>query len=98
MVELVLAEQDDPGDLAADGDDPRDRGENAKARRGGLLALRRTPFLGDVGLCGWLIVGHVQVSLSTLSARRTWNWPDPCCERKIGVGLALLIKPLSGGY
>ena len=27
VVELVLEEQDDPGDLAADGDDPRDRGE-----------------------------------------------------------------------
>ena len=48
VVELVLVKQDNPGDFAADGDDPRECGENAKARGGGLLALRRTPFLGDV--------------------------------------------------
>ena len=73
VVELVLAEQNDPGDLAADGNDPRERGENAKALGGGLLAVRRTPFLGDVDLCGRLVVGHVQIPHIDTSARRTSN-------------------------
>ena len=49
VVELVPAEQNNSGDLAADGDEPRERGENAESRGGGLLALRRLPILGDVG-------------------------------------------------
>ena len=66
VVELVLAEQDDPGDFAADGDDPRERGENAEALGGGLLAVRRAPFLGDVDVFGRLVVGHVRFPQSTL--------------------------------
>ena len=75
VIELVLAKQDDPGDFAADGDDPRDRGENAKARGGGLLAVRRTPFLGDVDLCGGLLsdmlrIPHIDSAGATESMRR----------------------------
>ena len=58
MVELVLVEQDNPGDLAANGNDPRERGEKAEARGSGLLGLRRLPILGNV--CGRLVVGHDQ--------------------------------------
>jgi hypothetical protein len=61
MVEFVLAEQDDTGDFAADGDDPGDRGENAKSSGGRLLALCRAPFLGDVYLCGRLVVGLARI-------------------------------------
>jgi hypothetical protein len=50
MVELVLEEQVDSGDLAADGDDPAEHGEKAEARRGGLLVLRCLPIPGNV--CG----------------------------------------------
>ena len=63
VVELVLTEQDDPGDLAADGNDPRERGENAKALGGRLLAVRRVPFFGDVDFWRRLVVGHVQIPL-----------------------------------
>src|SRR5205085_4370544 len=73
VVELVLAEQNDPGDLAADGDDPRDRREQAKPRGGGLLTVRRSPFLGDVGVWGRLVVGHIHILHSETCARRTSN-------------------------
>jgi len=56
MVELVLEEEYDPEDLAADGDEPRDRGEQAKPRRRGFVTLGRAPFRGDVDV--WLVVGH----------------------------------------
>ena len=59
VVELVLVEQDNPGDLAANGNDPRERGEKAEARGSGLLALCCLPILGNV--CGRLLVGHDQV-------------------------------------
>ena len=37
MVELVLVEQDNPGDLAANGNGPRERGEKAQPRRSGMV-------------------------------------------------------------
>ena len=40
MVELVLVEQDNTGDLAANGNDPTERGEKAEARGSGLLGSR----------------------------------------------------------
>jgi hypothetical protein len=58
LVELVLAKQNNPADLAAYGDEPRERGEKSKARGGRLLTLRRLPILGSV----WLVVGHDQFS------------------------------------
>lgn len=59
LVELVLVEQYDPGDLAANGDDPRKHGEQAQPRGAGLLALRCLPVLGTV--YGRLVVGHDQI-------------------------------------
>ena len=89
MVELVLAEHDDPGDFGADGDDPRDRRENAKARGGGLLAVRRTPFLGDVDLFGRLVVGHVRSPVAIVGSiaaicvhRRTNNCHSTAVSRQ----------------
>jgi len=68
LVEFVLAEQDDPVDLATNGNDPSQRGEKPEARGAGLLALRCLPILGNV--CCRLVVGHDQVPRFRHVARR----------------------------
>ena len=56
-----------PAISAADGNDPGDRGEQAKALGGGFLTLGRPPFLGDVDLR--LVVGHFSASPCQTPAR-----------------------------
>jgi hypothetical protein len=56
VVELMLEEQNDAGDLAANGNEPRKRGEKAETLGGGLLVLRRLPILRN--FCRRLVVGH----------------------------------------
>jgi hypothetical protein len=77
MVKLVLLEHDDTGDLGADGNNPGERGEQAKALGGGLLALRRFPVFGDVDICARIGVRHVRnppyrPSTRAGSGRETW--------------------------
>ncbi|MEI9916616.1 MAG: hypothetical protein WDN29_13400 [Methylovirgula sp.] len=60
MVELVLVQQVDSGDLAANGDDPAEQGEKAEARRGRLLTLRCLPIPGNVRIR--LLIAHDQAS------------------------------------
>jgi hypothetical protein len=68
VIELVLVEQDDPGDFAANGDYPGDGSKDAQACGSALLTLRRTPIFRHVGLWGPPIVGHVQIPPSDLCA------------------------------
>ena len=60
LIELVLLEHHDPGDLGADRHHPGQRCVNAQAFRCALLALRCSPGLGDVYWCNRFVVGHVR--------------------------------------
>src|SRR3569623_181596 len=72
MVELVLEQHDDAGDFAGDRDGPGYARKNSQAARGGVLTVRRPPFLGDVWLGCGLIVGHAWHSpISFWTARQS---------------------------
>jgi hypothetical protein len=97
VVERLPVEQDNSSGLAGDGNDPRENRENAQALGGRLLAVRRTPILGDVGLCGWLVVGHVHISCIDASGRRSIGQANAPFQNRQGPiqGPKQVVRPAS---